>query len=453
MVAIKFYGAAGTVTGSHFVVTTSSTKFAVDAGMFQGVECEEKNLDDYTYDVSGLDFVLLTHAHMDHSGLVPKLFKNGFKGKIYSTLDTFKLCEQLFIDSARIQENNFSKGIPYAKSSDEVGIVYNVEEAEKSLRYFNLVNFDETFSPSKGILVTYRIAGHILGAASIEIEVVDQGTRRKIVFSGDIGRLKSQIIDSFDKDYTSEADVIIMESLYGGITHPDREETSREFIKVLRQTVKSGGSVFIPSFAVQRTQELLHDLKTAILHRELDSNVSIFLDSPLAQRVTSIYENSTYVQVQDNFYFKQLRFVRKNKHSISLANKKGIVVIAGSGMADGGRIVSHLKRALIDKRNAILFVGFQAIGTLGRELVDGNKRVSIDGYEIDVKAQIHHFTGFSAHGDSNDYVNWLKRYGDNNKQIFLVHAEPDRLLDMKSLLSERGYKNVIIPNIEDEFFV
>jgi metallo-beta-lactamase family protein len=453
MIKIQFLGAAGTVTGSHYVVTTSKAKFAVDSGMFQGMDVEEKNLETYPYDVSTLDFVLLTHAHIDHSGMIPKLIKHGYSGPIYATRNTIQITTELLLDSAKIQEINFEKGEPYGKFTAIKALVYDVSDANKAITHFKPVDFDIPFQPTTDISIKYVIAGHILGAASIEVTINDEGKSKKIVFSGDIGRIKSPIIKTFDTSYSSHADVILMESLYGGQIHPDREETAREFISAIQRTIKSGGSVFIPSFAVERTQELLNDIKFAKEMGFLDNRIKVYLDSPLAQRITRIYENSLDTGADSKFNFHELKYVRKYKESLSIRHKKGIIVIAGSGMADGGRIVTHLSKVISEKRNAVIFVGFQAEGTPGREITEGAKTVMLDGDIVDVKAQIYHFKGFSAHGDTNDYLTWLNRYGDHNKKIFLIHAQEERSVDMKAILMSRGYSDIQIPKIGEEYII
>jgi len=452
MIKIKFCGAAGMVTGSHYVVTTPFAKFAVDAGMFQGFEHEHLNLEPFAYDVSELDFLLLTHAHIDHSGLIPKLIKEGFSGPIYATDGTIKITNELLLDSARIQELNYERGDNFGKFTGVRAILYGTSDVENAMSYFRRVTFDEPFSPVEGVVINYKVAGHILGAASIEITVGDL-EKRKIVFSGDIGRVKSPIIDTFDFNYRTDADVVLMESLYGGEYHPDRDETAREFIKAITGTIKSGGSVFIPSFAVERTQEILNDIRTAKDLGELDNSIKVYLDSPLAQRVTAIYSNSLDNQISSKFSFDNLIHIRKIKDSRLLTSRKGVVVIAGSGMADGGRIVSHLTKALLNKKNSVIFVGFQAENTAGREIVDGAKTVMLDKNLVDVKARIYHFKGFSAHGDTNDYITWLERFGSRNKKVFLVHAEEDRSESMKNILNEIGYENVFIPKIGEEYVI
>jgi metallo-beta-lactamase family protein len=446
MVKITFEGAAGTVTGSCYLVETENSTFIVDCGMFQGPDVEARNLDDYEFDPSKVDFVLLTHSHMDHSGMLPKLVKHGFNGPIYATNHTIQITTELLYDSAKIQENNYSRGEFYGKFTKLQALVYDTNDAQKTISLFKAVSFDDEFDVNDSIKAKFIKAGHILGAASIEVTINDEGKEKTILFSGDIGRVNSTIIDTFDPDYKSTPDYILMESLYGGEVHPTRTQSVQELIDIIKRTINNGGNVFIPVFAVERAQEILNDFKIAKQSGALPNDIPVWLDSPLAQRITNIYTQALQHSEDNIFDFPNLRYVTKYRQSLKLTNKKGNIILAGSGMADGGRIMTHLTTGLEDKKNAVIFVGYQAVGTLGRELVEGAETVIIGENRVRVKATVYYLHGFSAHGDTNDYMAWLKRHISGNlKRILLIHAEEDRASAMKKIIEDEKIDHPYVP--------
>lgn len=452
MISLKFGGAAKTVTGSNYLVKTENGNFVVDCGMFQGPDVEHLNLEELSYDASEVKFVLLTHAHIDHSGMLPKLLKGGFKGPIYSTLHSIQISSELLLDSAKIQENQYAKGEFYGKYTNIQAIVFNMKDAADTVAMFKAVKLDEQFEPVPGIKIKFIEAGHILGSASIEADIEDSAGAKKIIFSGDIGRLKSHILPVFNKNYHADADYVLMESLYGGQIHPDRDDSAAELMKIIQDTTRNRGNVFIPCFAVQRTQEVLNDAKFAKDTGKLDRDIPFWLDSPLAQRVSTIYMQALQTTRANLFDFEGLRYTRNYKQSIQLSKGQGQVIMAGSGMADGGRIQEHLATGLRDPKNVVTFVGFQAEGTLGKELVEGAKRVQIGKTSVDVKAKIIQLKGFSAHGDTNDYSTWIQSYlNPKLKKIFLVHAEPDRANAMKEHFEkEMNINNSYVPSLQEE---
>lgn len=451
MIKVKFNGAAKTVTGSNYLVETDHGNFVVDCGMFQGPDVEHLNLEEYDYDPSKVDFALLTHAHIDHSGMLPKLYTYGFRGPIFATSHSIQISTELLLDSAKIQESTYEKGEFYGKYSQVKAIVFNTKDASDTIALFKAVNFGEEFSPKEGIKIKYHVNGHVLGAAAIEVDIEDEGRTKKIIFSGDIGRLKSPVIPTFDLNYKAEPDYVFVESLYGGIIHQDREESSDRLIQIINDTLKKGGNVYIPSFAVQRTQELLSDLREAKEKGTLGKDVRVWLDSPLAQRVTKIYMTSLQSTEKSIFDFENLIYVQKFRQSNAINKMSGQVVIAGSGMADGGRIVNHLSRALERPKNSVAFVGFQAEGTLGRELIEGAKNVRIGTRNIPVRAYIEQIEGFSAHGDTNDYLAWMNRFkSDKLKKVFLIHAEEERSLAMQEEYKKDGISQTYIPSLGEE---
>ncbi len=445
-ISIQFMGAAKTVTGSCYLVTVDDLKFIVDCGMYQGPDVEQRNLLPFEFDASEVDFVLLTHTHIDHSGMLPKLTKHGFRGPIYATLHTVQLATILMLDSAKIQESNYREAIPW-KHAGVVQLVYNTEDAQRTIGQLKTISMGESFNPAEGVNVKYVHAAHVLGAASIEIET--QG--KKIVFSGDIGRVNHDLIGGFDLDYRAEPDYVVMEALYGGQHHPKRPESVAEMMRFINEILADGGSVFIPCFAVQRTQELLNDFKIAKQSGVIAADVPVWLDSPMAQRVTEVYTAALDHGEESLFYFPELRYVKTFKQSQKITKKPGQIIIAGSGMADGGRIMFHLAANLSNKKNGVCFVGYQAEATLGRELTTGAKTITIEEKVVGVRAQIKQFFGFSAHGDTDDYLAWIKRYkSDKLKQIYLVHAEPERAEALKVEFEKDGIDHPYIPDWKEK---
>lgn len=439
---VQFLGASGTVTGSCYLVTTDTSKFLIDCGMYQGPDVEARNLDDFDFDPSTIDFVLLTHAHLDHIGLLPKLVRHGFAGKIYATMHSVQIGTIILLDAAKIQENNFTQGRPW-QFAGKVEMIYDTKDAEQTLTMFNSVNLNETFSPVDGVEVKYVHAGHILGAASLEIKINGE----VIVFSGDIGRTEHVLIGGFDPTHQLDAKYIVMESLYGGEYHPKRKESVAEMMQIVQKTLSRGGSVFIPTFAVQRTQELLNDFKIAKESGALGKDVPVWLDSPMAQEVTRIYGSALDHTEDSLFNFPNLGYVKHARQSARISKRPGQIILAGSGMANGGRILQHLAHNLGNKKNSVIFVGYQAEATLGRSLVEGAKSIQIDGLNVEVGAEIHYLHGFSAHGDTNDYKAWIGRYyNDGLSKVFLVHSEPERAKAMKDIFESEGKDHPYIPS-------
>lgn len=424
MVRIKFLGAAKTVTGSSYLVTTESTKFLVDCGMFQGVDVESRNYDEFEFNPEDLDFVILTHSHIDHIGLVPKLIARGFNGKIYTTPNTAKIAYHLLLDAAKIQEYQLKRKHRGAKNQPEP--LYDTTHAIQSLDLIETHDFKEEFI-SNNVKITFERVGHVLGAASVRVEV----DGKIVYFSGDIGRLDHPFLEGFDES-RREADYVIMESLYGGVYHEDREETIKEMIQSINETLDRNGNVIIPAFALQRTQEILNIIKNAYKDNLIKRKVKVFLDSPLATQITYEYSHSIFKNEtigRELFEFDDLQFVRNSRRVIG--GGKPSIIIAGSGMADGGRIVNHLRRGLPDSRNSVFIVGYQAEETLGRSLTEQPDRVSINNKNVTVRAQINEYYGLSAHGDQADLDAWLYRFDESKlKRVFLVHAEPERINNM-----------------------
>ncbi|KXK26644.1 MAG: Ribonuclease [candidate division WS6 bacterium OLB20] len=434
--------------------------------MFQGPDVEDRNKEPFGFVPSEIDFVILTHAHMDHCGLIPRLVREGFAGPIYMTPPTAALSELVLLDSAKIQELEakkqgtfeYSEAMPYTLP----GILYDTRDAMKSLTMFRTEIFGKDFQPAEGITVRFVPAGHILGAASVQITI----SGRQLLFSGDIGRADQTIINTFSNGTSFSPEYITMESLYGGIEHPDRNETLNELISVITKTTERDGNVIIPCFAIHRTQELLEILSIAFDQGRINGDVQVYIDSPMAIRATKIYtqfsgyfndrtdhfgviteysaENSRKPRTakrQSNrrFDFDQLRYIRTHKKSLRLASATKSIIIAGSGMAEGGRIMHHIASHAPDTNSSLVFVGFQAEQTTGRSLVDGASQISINKKDVQVRAGVHYLRGFSAHADSPTLQQWLSLYDLKRlKQAFLVHAEPERSEALASILTNDG---------------
>ena len=439
---IKFLGAAGGVTGSNYLVTTKNVKFLVDCGLFQGGKEEElKNQEPFDFNPAEIDFVILTHAHIDHSGRLPKLVKEGFRGPIYTTLATRDLCEIMLLDSAKIQENDVEwqnrKRIRAGK--DLLQPLYTVTDAENAVRQFQTVHYYNKEQLSEGIILRFADAGHILGSAIVELWLREDGKETKVIFSGDIGLPNRAIIR--DPDMGLSADYLIMESTYGNTVHQTYADSKKELIKIIMDTAAKGGTVVIPAFAVGRAQEIIYQLNEFYEYENRDGrypNIPVYVDSPMAVEATKTFINNSanygettkeLIRNGDNpFEFKNLHYVESVEESRRLNTiREARVIISSSGMATAGRVRHHLKHNLWDPDSAVVLVGYQANGTLGRMLRDGVNSVKLFGEEIAVRAKIYDLPGFSAHADEPMLLSWVDSMEQKPKKIFLVHGEEDQI--------------------------
>jgi metallo-beta-lactamase family protein len=448
---ITFIGGARTVTGSSFLISTDMANILVDSGMFQGRrELTKRNQLEYIYDPSEIDAVILTHAHIDHSGLIPKLVKAGFRGKIFSTKATADLCELMLLDSAHIQEmdsrwrskRNFRKGL------GEVLPLYTTGDATRSLKQFKRLFYDQKFEAAQGIEAVFRDAGHIIGSSIVELLVKDEGKETKLVFSGDVGVADQPIIR--DPSTITDADFLFIESTYGNRLHRNIDESKEELKEAILSTVEGGGKVIIPSFAVGRTQELIFYL--AELYRDgFLKDVPVFVDSPMATSATEIirdnpqcFDKETHALLSSGetpLNLPTLRFTRTTKESIAINQLAGgAIIISASGMCTAGRIKHHLRHNLWRPEATIIFVGFQAEGTLGRLIVSGAEEVKIMGEEIQVNARIFSIGGFSAHADRNGLLNWASHFRGSSPTVFVIHGEEKVSLSFaRALKSELAF--------------
>lgn len=436
------------VTGSCYLLEAAGKRILIDCGMFQGAkEIVRLNYQGFDFDPKGVSFLLLTHAHIDHCGLIPKLVKSGFRGTIVATPPTADLAEIMLEDAATVnkeeteQENRrrLREGLPARKP------LFTMDDVKLSLNYFHPVGYDKTFPLGKGLSMRFRNAGHILGSAMIELIVTDHGKTKKIVFSGDMGQGGTPVVE--DPDIIDSADYVLVESTYGNRVHGDVKTRQERLYKEVKDTFDRGGMLMIPSFAVERTQEIIY-----YLHRmDRDGTLPeefVFLDSPLAIEATRVFNNNMDYfspalrkEFKAPFTFKKLKFLKSIEDSQTLNDyRQPCIVIAGNGMCTAGRIKFHLKHHLWDHRNTVLFVGYQAEGTLGRLIMEGAKMVHMMGVEVAVKAKVRHIDSFSSHIDASGVIRWLGKMKTKPRKVFIVHGEEDSAKVLESKLKSHGYR-------------
>lgn len=449
MAIIQSFGAAETVTGScHFLQIENGPKILVDCGYFQG-EKEDLTYAPFGFEPKDVDIVILTHAHLDHVGRVPKLVKEGFDGKLIALRATMDLAEVILMDSAKIAEEDYKTAVKKAKrTGNEKKIPLPIYTLDDAQAVFDLTiqyaNYNKTIELAPGVKVTFRNAGHILGSATLQFEVNEQGEHKSIVFSGDLGSRRDLIMTP--PSFVKKANVLYIESTYGASDHRPLQETIDECKSIILQTLRSGGNVLIPSFAIERTQEILMLLKQMYYDKELPV-CKVFLDSPMGIRATQIY-NNYHAELSPNaiklfqhdgsvFEFPFLKFALKGKESMLINNEEsGCIIIAGSGMCTGGRILHHFKHRLWNENNSVIFVGYQVKGTLGREMIDGAQSIQLFNETINVNAKIHMLSGFSAHADQSDLLAWMEEF-DQLDRVCLIHGEPNTQAIFKSVIEEQ----------------
>ena len=449
---IIFLGATHEVTGSCYYLEGAGRKFLVDCGMEQGPNYYEN--EELPVAPGDLDFVLLTHAHMDHSGNLPALYAKGFQGPVYATDATCNLCDIMLRDSAHIQlfEAEWRNRKGRRQGKEEFVPAYTMEDAMGVLKNFVECQYDRVIHPAEGISVRFVDAGHLLGSSSIEVKITEEGQEKTIVFSGDIGNTNQPLIR--DPQYLHKADYVVMESTYGDRSHGERPDYVRLLSEVIQETFDRGGNLVIPSFAVGRTQEMLYFIRQ-IKEEKLvygHDGFKVYVDSPLANEATSIFAEHTY----DCYDEEAMELIHKGinpisfpglKTSITSDDSKAInfdedckVIISASGMCDAGRIKHHLKHNLWNEKNTILFVGYQAIGTLGRSLLEGATDIKLFGEPVHVAAKILQMPGISGHADVNGLLDWAKAFEEKPKKVFVTHGE-DSVTEIfaKRLTEELGY--------------
>ncbi|MDD4649923.1 MAG: MBL fold metallo-hydrolase [Desulfoplanes sp.] len=460
---IKFAGAARTVTGSCYILEAAGHRFAVDCGMHQGnKEIEKRNYNNIdVYHPELLEFVLLTNAHIDHSGLLPRLVRNGFKGPIYATPPTCDLVEIMLNDSAHIQEMEagWENKRRQRHGREPIDPLYDQEDALATVPLLKPTEYNVMFEPAPGIRAKYHDAGHILGSAFIELWVDEDGQSQKLVFSGDLGRPNQLIIR--DPEVVNDADYLFMESTYGNRNHKDESSSREELAEAINYSYSKGQKVIIPSFAVERSQEIIYSLHLLAKEGKLPPDMPVYLDSPLAIRATKIFrsykhffdaDSQEIIQNGDDpLSLPNLRLTLSAKESMEINTLDGpAVVISASGMANAGRIKHHLRHNIWKQGASIVFVGFQAFGTPGRKIVDGAKEIRILGEQLAVNARIFTIGGFSAHAGQTQLMDWISHFYNPRLKVFLVHGEYEGQKVLASLIRERYGFEVHIPEYLEE---
>jgi len=463
-VKISFLGAVRTVTGSKHLLQVNSRKVLLDCGLFQGrrKEAEERNRH-LPFDAEDIDAMILSHAHIDHSGNIPSLVKSGFEPNIFATFATRDLCNVMLLDSAHIQEKDAEyvnkkhkrKGLP------PVEPLYTKEDVFDAMEHFVGHSYNRWFFVTNGVKAQYVEAGHILGSAQTILDLEEGGLRRRVVFTGDLGRRHLPILR--DPAYIKEADYLIIESTYGGRLHDPIEQAHDKLADVINRTANRGGKIIVPAFSVGRTQELVYSLHQLRKENRIPP-LPVYVDSPLSTNVTEVFrlhadlfDRETYElflkEDEDPFGFRMLHYIRDVEESKKLNDcKEPCIIISASGMCEAGRILHHLKNNIENPRNTILIVGFMAKNTLGRKLVEKWEKVKIFGEEYTRRAEVVVLNTFSAHADRNDLLDYVNHYNRKRmKAIFCVHGDEDQTYALVEGIKALGFDNVYAPELGDTF--
>lgn len=453
-VKVKFLGAAKTVTGSKYLLEVDKFKILIDCGIFQGrKEVRDRNWNEFPLEVSDIDAIVLTHAHLDHSGYLPKIVKDGFKGSIYCTTATSALCEILLRDSAKLmmEEATFVNKKIVSNFLSATKPLYNINDAERVFSKWKCFDYYESFNITDNISIQFYNAGHILGSSIVEITIKGESQTKKIVFSGDLGRPNSPIL--YPPDIIKEADVVFVESTYGGREMP--EDIWEEFAKVVNKSFDKGGMLLIPSFAVGRTQQLIFLLKKLRDENKIPQ-IPIYVDSPMAINVTFLYNQyNNYHKLEKEefthaFRYKDIHYYQDKELSKSLNSlDNACIVISASGMCNGGRIMHHMYHRLPKENDTLLFVGYQAEETRGRKILEGAPTTSIFGMDVPINCNIEKINGLSAHADRSELIDWLSGFENHPKWTFIVHGEENANNNLQNEITKKlGWKSVIPDYLE-----
>jgi metallo-beta-lactamase family protein len=465
MAKLTFYGATEGVTGSSYILQTGGKTILLDCGLFQGGREEEKaNAKPFQFDVSKLDAVVLSHAHLDHSGRIPKLVADGYSGPLYMTNPTTELLEIMLKDAASLQQRDteWENKRRRRAGKKEIEPMYTIEDVEQALSLRTGIAYGKRQQILDGVAVCFRDAGHILGSSIVELFITEKGAEKKLVFSGDLGNSCAALLR--DPETVERADVLLLESTYGDRNHRPMADTLEEFEDIITQASQSGGNILIPSFAVGRTQEIIFRLGE-MYQKGMLRHQAVYLDSPMAIAVTEVYHRFQHVYNSGDMsqmrhahagslhtFLPVLRYSTSTEESIALNKVEGAIIIAGSGMCNGGRIRHHFKHNLWRRNAHVIFVGYQAIGTPGRALVDGAKVFRIGGDKIAVNAAIHTLGGFSAHASQSQLVDWVKHFKAPHPRLYLIHGEAEAKQALQKYLAKEGWPAEIPRNGESIAF-
>ena len=461
-IKLSFLGAARNVTGSRYLLEIDHTRILVDCGLYQERNLTNRNWAPFPVPPGTIDAVLLTHAHLDHCGLIPKLVREGFQGKIYCTEATSEISRIILLDSAYLQEEDaaFKKRRhkrERRKSPFPEVPLYTVDDARAAISLFSPVKYGETVRVNELVKVTFREAGHVLGSSIIRVEVNHHGETRRLVFSGDVGRWDKPILR--DPSVLHEVDYILVESTYGDRVHQATADIPDHLAEIINSTHRVGGNIIVPSFALERSQEILYYMNQLLIEDRIP-HMWVFLDSPMAIKITEVFkrhpelfdeEMSTLVRQNNSpFNFPNLIMTETTDQSKAINHIAGtVMIIAGSGMCTGGRIKHHLVSNITRKESTALFVGYQAIGTLGRQIIDGAKRIRILGQYYPVRARIEQIHGFSSHADRNELLKWLSNLQKAPRRVFVVHGEAESAQRFGKFLTKQTGWKVSVPDYEE----
>ncbi len=460
---LRFLGAAQNVTGSRHLLESNGKRILVDCGLYQERQFRDRNWEPFTIPPDSIDAVLLTHAHLDHCGLLPKLVREGFKGKIYCTAATAEIAQIILFDSAKLQEEDAKFKLKRHKREGRKGPypvvpLYTAADVEACLPLFSPIEYYKTVKLSDGIEARFCEAGHVLGSSVIKVIANNNGQSRSVLFSGDLGRPDRPILR--DPTVIEQADYILVESTYGDRVHKGRDETKDMIADVVNSAVKINGNIIVPSFALERSQELLYYINELLLEKTIP-HIRVFLDSPMAAGITKVFkkhaelfdrEMAEFMRNNESpFNFPGLNITGSTEESKSINNIRGtFMVIAGSGMCTGGRIKHHLVNNIAKSESTIMFVGYQAVGTLGRRIVNSEKEVRILGQQFPVNARVVKINGFSAHADKEELLQWLSVLKTAPRKVFIVHGEAESSKHFADFLKQKTGWQVAVPAYQDE---